>query len=212
MIRRPPRSTLFPYTTLFRPGSRWPGRTFPGRAGRPPGPWSPDRKSTRLNSSHPSISYAVFCLKKKKLNLVVAFNYGSRQEIAHAAQRLAREVAEGKRDPASIDADILGRFFFNDTATTEIYTLSLHDALPILHLPVHRHSLPPLSTTSIAPSTARGVKAATEAGRLLPLPVGRRPAYAHRGQTRRSPCRALVRARPRMPADCRPVGRAPQRA
>src|ERR1700704_2879496 len=45
-----------------------------------------------------------------KLNLVVAFNYGSRQEIAHAAQRLAREVAEGKREPASIDADTLGRY------------------------------------------------------------------------------------------------------
>src|SRR6201998_4417620 len=45
-----------------------------------------------------------------RLNLVVAFNYGSRQEIASAAQRLAREVAEGKRDPASIDADALGRY------------------------------------------------------------------------------------------------------
>ena len=44
-----------------------------------------------------------------KLTLVVAFNYGSRQEIARAAQRLAREVAEGKRDPASIDADALGQ-------------------------------------------------------------------------------------------------------
>ena len=41
---------------------------------------------------------------------MVAFNYGSRQEIANAAQRLAREVAEGKRDPASIDADALGRY------------------------------------------------------------------------------------------------------
>src|ERR1700755_3119783 len=45
-----------------------------------------------------------------KLNLVVAFNYGSRQEIATAAQRLAREVAEGKRDPSSIDADTLSRY------------------------------------------------------------------------------------------------------
>src|ERR1700756_352298 len=45
-----------------------------------------------------------------KLNLVVAFNYGSRQEIARAAQRMATEVAEGKRDPASIDADQLGRY------------------------------------------------------------------------------------------------------
>src|SRR2546427_1268694 len=76
MIRRPPRSTLFPYTTLFRSSTL-----------RPPGsPWrevamrrmnlgllyavllwaSRDRKSTRLNSSHSQISYAVFCLKKKK--------------------------------------------------------------------------------------------------------------------------------------------------
>src|SRR5215813_6554715 len=45
-----------------------------------------------------------------KLNLVVAFNYGSRQEIARAAQRLAREVAEAKRDPKSIDAEVLGRY------------------------------------------------------------------------------------------------------
>src|SRR3954462_14801745 len=45
-----------------------------------------------------------------RLNLVVAFNYGSRQEIANAAQRLAREVAEGKRDPASINADSIGQY------------------------------------------------------------------------------------------------------
>jgi undecaprenyl diphosphate synthase len=45
-----------------------------------------------------------------RLHLVVAFNYGSRKEIANAAQRLAREVAEGKRDPASIDPDALGRY------------------------------------------------------------------------------------------------------
>src|SRR6266852_4904110 len=65
MIRRPPRSTLFPYTTLFRSGqARRRGRTGRVHGARP----SPcrDRKSTRLNSSHGSISYAVFCLKKKK--------------------------------------------------------------------------------------------------------------------------------------------------
>src|SRR6266542_5144727 len=64
MIRRPPRSTLFPYTTLFRsPGriQQLPVWRQEGLAGRPE-----DRKSTRLNSSHGSISYAVFCLKKKK--------------------------------------------------------------------------------------------------------------------------------------------------
>src|SRR5574339_886478 len=66
MIRRPPRSTLFPYTTLFR--SPWtrchamPTRSQFRRSARL------DRKSTRLNSSHQAISYAVFCLKKKKKN------------------------------------------------------------------------------------------------------------------------------------------------
>src|SRR5438067_10474255 len=79
MIRRPPRSTLFPYTTLFRSGRLdRPGRgaladarSSRGTRGRrrgtrhAPGPHG-DRKSTRLNSSHVSISYAVFCLKKKK--------------------------------------------------------------------------------------------------------------------------------------------------
>src|SRR3712207_7134224 len=94
MIRRPPRSTLFPYTTLFRSSTstQWkafgrscalgfgPTRHFAGevalvfgllpvrpqcsQAGK-----SPDRKSTRLNSSHANISYAVFCLKKKKNNV-----------------------------------------------------------------------------------------------------------------------------------------------
>src|SRR5256885_11422868 len=78
MIRRPPRSTLFPYTTLFR--SHLHARELPAHlvlerhGGRPAprGSWSPtksstrDRKSTRLNCSHLVISYAVFCLKKKK--------------------------------------------------------------------------------------------------------------------------------------------------
>src|SRR5438034_7088621 len=92
MLRRPPRSTLFPYTTLFRSRgtSRSCGRTAQSPpARRPDTPLppphtdagrtaprrgllrSPDRKSTRLNSSHTVISYAVFCLKKKKENLHV---------------------------------------------------------------------------------------------------------------------------------------------
>src|SRR2546429_7291042 len=71
MIRRPPRSTLFPYTTLFRSGGELPARrrrrqrALEGRAGGNP-QHEGDRKSTRLNSSHGYISYAVFCLKKKK--------------------------------------------------------------------------------------------------------------------------------------------------
>src|SRR2546422_1735034 len=90
MIRRPPRSTLFPYTTLFRSPSPRP-RTLPTARGRgarrraarrgggrprtaPMGPTARgragDRKSTRLNSSHGYISYAVFCLKKKKKHCI----------------------------------------------------------------------------------------------------------------------------------------------
>src|SRR3712207_7710110 len=95
MIRRPPRSTLFPYTTLFRSNGavkdlsetlaeigvlpslaretaeRFRSRFLAGEGGHlrvldPAGGLYPDRKSTRLNSSHANISYAVFCLKKKK--------------------------------------------------------------------------------------------------------------------------------------------------
>src|SRR5258708_14644144 len=75
MIRRPPRSTLFPYTTLFRsPVQRQRLPERPSRissavgSGVPFNKWTAarDRKSTRLNSSHQIISYAVFCLKKKK--------------------------------------------------------------------------------------------------------------------------------------------------
>src|SRR2546426_7343168 len=92
MIRRPPRSTLFPYTTLFRsaqydvlfavgPGKGWVGWTEDGDDRRADGGGEvhraavvgdddgADRKSTRLNSSHLVISYAVFCLKKKKTEM-----------------------------------------------------------------------------------------------------------------------------------------------
>src|SRR6266704_5967277 len=64
MIRRPPRSTLFPYTTLFRSGGL--SRPLVGSGWRFGFKTRLDRKSTRLNSSHVSISYAVFCLKTKK--------------------------------------------------------------------------------------------------------------------------------------------------
>src|SRR2546426_6784863 len=78
MIRRPPRSTLFPYTTLFRstPG---PSRKSWGASSRGPPAQArhpQDRKSTRLNSSHLVISYAVFCLKKKKKYMMVSLPQG----------------------------------------------------------------------------------------------------------------------------------------
>src|SRR3712207_8175715 len=96
MIRRPPRSTLFPYTTLFRSERRQPGdveverrqlvgpgdarrrrrevlaaAVAPRRQRAERQADGPDRKSTRLNSSHANISYAVFCLKKKKNTLIL---------------------------------------------------------------------------------------------------------------------------------------------
>src|SRR2546430_6358003 len=86
MIRRPPRSTLFPYTTLFRSGRV--NRDF--RFGEPLSGPSPcaesvdakDRKSTRLNSSHSQISYAVFCLKKKKKISTVVVKTTEQQTIS----------------------------------------------------------------------------------------------------------------------------------
>src|SRR2546426_7013435 len=77
MIRRPPRSTLFPYTTLFRSATHRCGRTSPSpdRGRAHPSGRARDRKSTRLNSSHLVISYAVFCLKKKKKPNYTAENH-----------------------------------------------------------------------------------------------------------------------------------------
>src|SRR6266487_3840048 len=95
---------------------------------------TPDRKSTRLNSSHPSISYAVFCLKKK-----------NKQPISRAPMLITPPaIFPQQGSPADFQRPnrflqcrfegaiyFYGFFFFNDTATSEIYTLSLHDALPI---------------------------------------------------------------------------------
>src|SRR3989449_2732907 len=98
MIRRPPRSTLFPYTTLFRSHMSW--ARNPGRVvgfwylllvlGGPLRliyiPNKLDRKSTRLNSSHGYISYAVFCLKKKKIITYVACEAPERVSSASEAR------------------------------------------------------------------------------------------------------------------------------
>src|SRR5256885_12845175 len=96
MIRRPPRSTLFPYTTLFRSNEQLP---FPARRecpmkrlrrrGLPPSPGQHkrDRKSTRLNSSHLVISYAVFCLKKKKNTHKYATTTAYRQQTTASFMR-----------------------------------------------------------------------------------------------------------------------------
>src|SRR2546422_1060377 len=145
MIRRPPRSTLFPYTTLFR-SDRGHYRVANVAARRltvevrrlgyrtalsePTDLIAGDRKSTRLNSSHGYISYAVFCLKKKKIKRHSAY-----QDVAHTlCENLALSTILLCRRTCAIrvlHTSCSFFFFFNDTATTEIYTLSLHDALPI---------------------------------------------------------------------------------
>src|SRR5688572_27778037 len=140
MQRPRPRSTLFPYTTLFRSKDQVRDtlrvrRQVPFAANDNFGMETSesildnfrsitaglaiDRKSTRLNSSHSQISYAVFCLKKKK-------------KINNNVKLII------DNDPTSLEVCVLcpesymiSLFFFNATTTTEIYTLSLHDALPI---------------------------------------------------------------------------------
>src|SRR2546430_11236528 len=95
MIRRPPRSTLFPYTTLFRShllaqgGKRFAHQFFIGERAV-----DLDRKSTRLNSSHSQISYAVFCLKKKKIP-ILQYTVGT-TGVPKVAMRMLRNcVATG---------------------------------------------------------------------------------------------------------------------
>src|ERR1039457_329924 len=96
-----------------------------------------DRKSTRLNSSHLVISYAVFCLKKKK-NSTERHMHTTRMIISdiwrcswrQRGSAGGREALVRRRRRSAL-CPPGSYFFFNDTATTEIYTLSLHDALPI---------------------------------------------------------------------------------
>src|SRR6266487_195311 len=99
---------------------------------------SGDRKSTRLNSSHPSISYAVFCLKKKNNNkkknikkyIFTSINTHTTKYSWYTL--IFVFIVSSILFNIPLDKGISTFFFFfNDTATTEIYTLSLHDALPI---------------------------------------------------------------------------------
>src|SRR5438874_10495803 len=98
MIHPPPRSTLFPYTTLFRSPARpdgasranRPGVSSGNAVGEPAERRGGDRKSTRLNSSHVEISYAVFCLKKK--NDVIGCSRQEQALVQQAATHAARSL------------------------------------------------------------------------------------------------------------------------
>src|SRR5215218_1720394 len=124
--------TLSLHDALPISGGRWLWRVLvPDADGEQLSP-DGDRKSTRLNSSHTVISYAVFCLKKKK-SVSEGKGLGREQEGETANEPQDRQFA---RDFYTLGKEIHEGhvhhfFFFNDTATTEIYTLSLHDALPI---------------------------------------------------------------------------------
>src|SRR6266852_2339033 len=119
MIRRPPRSTLFPYTTLFR--SVRPehldvhAHRVPGGAG--PRLRRPDRKSTRLNSSHGSTSYAVFCSKKKNTALYFACTDPPKTQIpvqlhAHNVRPLVHDVYCAISPHISCESALAGIFVF----------------------------------------------------------------------------------------------------
>src|SRR3989337_317641 len=103
----------------------------------PPSNKKIDRKSTRLNSSHGSISYAVFCLKKKKITRSISMfdNFfpisATRRSCPASGSGTRGRVWVLYRGNERATHELRFFFFFNDTATTEIYTLSLHDALPI---------------------------------------------------------------------------------
>src|ERR1017187_2190215 len=122
MIRRPPRSTLFPYTTLFRSAWKTPGDSsaqspleFLGCS------LLGDRKSTRLNSSHRCISYAVFCLKKTTGPHAVRRPPPAHTWLPNSAGWLNR-CARRETPP--------GAFFFNDWRPPGFYPLALHNPLP----------------------------------------------------------------------------------
>src|SRR6266571_4081280 len=108
MIRRPPRSTLFPYTTLFRSDPQAPvekNRCLPKILGVQTR--RGDRKSTRLNSSHMSISYAVFCLKTKTSSTEAQTESNATEEpvispVAESVPRSSEESAEIQTDSAAV--------------------------------------------------------------------------------------------------------------
>src|SRR3712207_80888 len=130
MIRRPPRSTLFPYTTLFRSYCMSTRGSHSKRRGRyqfqrPSHPISPGSKTERISVASRS--------KATATPNPICWNMRSEEHTSELQSRqylVCRLLLEKKKKIS--DLHHYPFFFFNDTATTEIYTLSLHDALPIL--------------------------------------------------------------------------------
>src|ERR1051326_7263627 len=124
MTRRPPRSTLFPYTTLFRSPMvlRMSTRKRSLQGAQPSemaNSWTRNRSEEHTSElqSHSFNSYAAFCLKKKNPGRKATHYPGTNESVT---------LSPDNDRPSGLYSS-----FFNDTTTTEIYTLSLHDALPI---------------------------------------------------------------------------------
>src|SRR6266511_3224808 len=136
MIRRPPRSTLFPYTTLFRSLPRGPDRcSAPGRPSCA-GPASRSEEHTSELQSRENLVCRLLLEKKKKKHGLVAASANKNQQWSTVDREwpivVLVDAYEHTRDVAGARfLMVFTVFFFNDTPTTEIYTLSLHDALPI---------------------------------------------------------------------------------
>src|SRR5690242_6431916 len=148
MIRRPPRSTLFPYTTLFRSSTRRARRRRPPLPGAGRGParprgasrWRPRRlrgvrseEHTSELQSHVNLVCRLLLEKKKKNKQTKNVTIVIDNVLIHNTIDVAYSTHPCRHLAVYTVISSLLFFFFNDTATTEIYTLSLHDALPIFH-------------------------------------------------------------------------------
>src|SRR6266496_3608291 len=161
MIRRPPRSTLFPYTTLFRSRSQEPRRRA-GAAG--PGADPPRARSEEHTSelqSRRDLVCRLLLEKKKQAPPVPRSTSWPRRRCSAAANRSARSASArascSTMGPWSApSSDCSSFFFFTVTATTEIYTLSLHDALPIFALRGVRSRAELVEESASSPSTSAG--------------------------------------------------------
>src|SRR5215204_4104260 len=178
MTRRPPRSTLFPYTTLFRSRRRFepcpPGRSSPSGAGSRPR----DRKSTRLNSSHTVISYAVFCLKKKKVTQL-------RKKLGKTKEAVPREKMTSVQSHKSLWNRLYRRFRRWNRLSKTCYC--------VFFLMIRR---PPRSTLFPYTTLFRGPRGGPVLARRLGRPPGRARAR-DRGVRARGRRPRAVRARER---------------
>src|SRR6266705_2820891 len=133
MIRRPPRSTLFPYTTLFRslfPAAGW--RRLLRRIHRRVLPQRSEEHTSELQSPYDLVCRLLLEKKKRSLSAMAAFNIDEAiKSLSAMPMQCSLESVVTWSNAGPLMHSACTFFFFNDTETPEIYTLSLHDALPI---------------------------------------------------------------------------------